>query len=281
MRAALPPGKINHVIVIDFENEGYATTFGPGSAATYLNGTLRPHGELLQNYYATGHFSLDNYIAQVSGQAPTEDTQADCADNGFAFASVEPGTPDPNQTVNPGQVDGQGCVYPSSVSTIANQLDAKYPPNPKTSICVLAGLRAGHGEHAVTRWWHSRSNRGDGLRAPGHRRQPIPPSSQRRSTSTPPATTLSSGSTPSSTTRRSATPMSCPSGTLGLNGAPTPSRTPGTGPAQREDHTPVRIHHTRICVATDTTAPAPAPTAQEVTRVVSRVRMSSSGHGCR
>ncbi len=134
VRAALPPGKINHIIVIEFENEGYDTTFGPGSAATYLNGTLRPEGELLQNYYAIGHNSLDNYIAQVSGQAPTEDTQADCADNGFAFANVEPGTPDPNQTVNPGQVDGEGCVYPSTVQTIANQLDAKYPPNPKTSV---------------------------------------------------------------------------------------------------------------------------------------------------
>ncbi len=134
VRAALPPGKINHIIVIEFENEGYETTFGPGSVATYLNGTLRPQGELLQNYYAIGHNSLDNYIAQVSGQAPTEDTQADCADNGFAFANVEPGTPDPNQAVNPGQVDGEGCVYPSTVQTIANQLDAKYPPNPKTSV---------------------------------------------------------------------------------------------------------------------------------------------------
>jgi phosphatidylinositol-3-phosphatase len=134
VRAGLPPGKINHVIVIEFENEGYQTTFGPGSVATYLNGTLRHEGELLQNYHATGHNSLDNYIAQVSGQSPTEDTQADCADNGFAYANVEPGTPDPDQTINPGQVDGEGCVYPSSVLTIANQLDAKYPPNPKTHV---------------------------------------------------------------------------------------------------------------------------------------------------
>ena len=43
------------------------------------------------------------------------DTQADCADNGFAYANVVPGTPDPDQAVNPGQVDGEGCVYPSSV----------------------------------------------------------------------------------------------------------------------------------------------------------------------
>jgi hypothetical protein len=139
VRAALPPGKINHIIVIEFENEGYQTTFGPGSVATYLNGTLRSEGELLQNYYATGHYSLDNYIAQVSGQAPTEDTQADCADGGFAYASVEPGTPDPNQALNPGQVDGEGCVYPSSVQTIANQLDVKYPPNPKTHVASWRG----------------------------------------------------------------------------------------------------------------------------------------------
>jgi hypothetical protein len=134
VRAALPPGKINHIIVIEFENEGYRTTFGPGSVATYLNGTLRKKGELVQNYYGIGHFSLDNYIAQVSGQAPTEDTQADCADNGFAFANVEPGTADANQTADPGQVDGEGCVYPSAVKTIANQLDAKYPPNPTTNV---------------------------------------------------------------------------------------------------------------------------------------------------
>jgi hypothetical protein len=139
VRAALPGGKINHVIVVEFENEGYQTTFGPGSVATYLNGTLRAKGELLQNYDAIGHDSLDNYIAQVSGQAPTEDTQADCADNGFAFANVAPGTPDADQAVNPGQVDGEGCVYPSAVMTIANQLDAKFPPNPKTHVASWRG----------------------------------------------------------------------------------------------------------------------------------------------
>jgi hypothetical protein len=134
VRAALAPGKIDHILVIEFENEGYAATFGPGSPATYLNGTLRPQGELLQDYYAIGHNSLDNYIAQVSGQAPTEDTQADCADNGFAFANVTPGTTDSDEASDPGQVDGEGCVYPPSVQTIASQLDAKYPPNKTTHV---------------------------------------------------------------------------------------------------------------------------------------------------
>ncbi|HUC04996.1 MAG TPA: alkaline phosphatase family protein [Acidimicrobiales bacterium] len=133
LRAALPPGKINHIVVIELENEGFDATWGPGSPATYLNGTLRKKGELLADYYGIGHFSLDNYIAQVSGQAPTADTGADCADNGFAFANVEPGTPS-TDPADPGQVVGEGCVYPRSVLTIASQLDARYPPNPRTHV---------------------------------------------------------------------------------------------------------------------------------------------------
>jgi hypothetical protein len=139
IRAALPAGKIDHILVIEFENEGYATTFGPGSVATYLNGPLRKKGELLQNYYATGHDSLDNYISQISGQAPTKGTQADCSANGFAYANVLPGTPDPNKISDPGQVVGAGCVYPKSAPTIANQLDAKNPPNPSTHLAAWRG----------------------------------------------------------------------------------------------------------------------------------------------
>lgn len=125
-RAALPPGTIDHVMVVEMENAGYRTTFGPGSPATYLNHVLRPEGELLAGYYATGHFSLDNYIAQVSGQSPTTTTQGDCV---ASYADVTPGTPAPH-----GQVAGQGCVYPASVATIATQLDARYPPNPRTHV---------------------------------------------------------------------------------------------------------------------------------------------------
>ena len=33
-------------------------------------------------------------------------------------------------------MDGEGCVYPSSVQTIANQLDAKYPPNKTTHVAA-------------------------------------------------------------------------------------------------------------------------------------------------
>lgn len=117
--SVLPPGTITHIFVIEMENEGYEATFGPSSPATYLTHTLARKGEILANYYAIGHVSLDNYIAQVSGQAPTRETQADCLGTNAAFVDVAPGTPAPDQATDPGQVVGQGCVYPPSVQTIA------------------------------------------------------------------------------------------------------------------------------------------------------------------
>jgi hypothetical protein len=107
-----PP--IRHVAVIVLENKGYQETFGPGSQAPYLASTLTSKGQLLTQYYGIGHFSADNYIAQVSGQAPDPATQADCS----VYSDFkETGTaPD-------GQVVGNGCIYPASVKTIADQLE--------------------------------------------------------------------------------------------------------------------------------------------------------------
>jgi phosphatidylinositol-3-phosphatase len=71
-------------------------------------------GALLENYHAIGHASAANYIAQVSGQAPSPGTQADC----------------PRWAPFPGdavagpyhQVLGEGCVYPAAVPTLGTQL---------------------------------------------------------------------------------------------------------------------------------------------------------------
>ena len=141
IRAALPAGSLKHIFVIDLENEDFATTFGPGSPATYLNNTLVPQGELIQHYFATGHASLDNYIAQISGQAPTLETSADCLGPSTnvntligSYDDLLPGTLDPNQARYPGQVDGHGCIYPKAVPTIAGQLDKLHPPNPTTHV---------------------------------------------------------------------------------------------------------------------------------------------------
>jgi hypothetical protein len=110
--AAPPP--IGHVFVIVLENENADTTFGPDSPAPYLARTLPAQGAFIPNYYGIGHNSLDNYLAMVSGQAPTLATQADCP----LFGDVLPGTPAPD-----GQVVGQGCVYPATVPTVADQLE--------------------------------------------------------------------------------------------------------------------------------------------------------------
>ena len=104
---------LGHVFIIELENKGFDKTWGTGSQATFLNGTLRPKGQLLTQYYGIGHASLDNYIAEISGQSPNPDTQADCGT--FSnFAST--GTGDNGQEL------GRGCVYPTNVRTISDQL---------------------------------------------------------------------------------------------------------------------------------------------------------------
>ena len=109
---ALPP--IKHVFIIMLENESYPVTFGPQSIAPYLSRELPKQGALLPNYYGVGHYSLDNYIAMISGQAPNPATQGDCV----TFSEFVPsGKADEN-----GQLPGTGCVYPKSVHTLANQL---------------------------------------------------------------------------------------------------------------------------------------------------------------
>jgi hypothetical protein len=151
--AAAPPalGAIKHVMVIDLENESYSTTFGANSPAVYLNTVLLKQGELIQNYFATSHVSLGNYISEVSGQEPTVSTNDDCINLGSlssppvvgSFNNVSPGTDDANQAAFPGQVDGDGCVFPAPTATsmgaetIGDQLDQKYglpDGNPKTKI---------------------------------------------------------------------------------------------------------------------------------------------------
>jgi phospholipase C len=67
----------DHVVVLVEENESEATTFGAGSPAHYLN-SLRSKGVFAPNYYGTGHVSLDNYIAMVSGQPGNGLNNSDC-----------------------------------------------------------------------------------------------------------------------------------------------------------------------------------------------------------
>ncbi|HZN15265.1 MAG TPA: alkaline phosphatase family protein [Acidimicrobiales bacterium] len=109
----LPP--IKHVFVLIHENESADASWGPSSPAKYLARTLRAQGKYLSNYYATGHASLDNYITMISGQPPNIITQADCLTFSDFTGIVGPD----------GIAIGQGCVYPTAVKTLADQLEAK------------------------------------------------------------------------------------------------------------------------------------------------------------
>ena len=69
--------RFSHVVVLVLENESATNTWGPASVAHYLN-SLVPRGVFASQYFATGHASLDNYIAMVSGQADQPLTASDC-----------------------------------------------------------------------------------------------------------------------------------------------------------------------------------------------------------
>lgn len=139
-RPPLPAGEIEHIMVIDLENEDFSATFGPNSPAVYLNQTLLRQGQLVVNYFATSHVSLGNYVSQVSGQAPTPAVNNDCIDlNSLThppllggFTDVAPGLDTVDQSRFPGQVVGDGCVFPApsagmrGARTIGDQLDALF-----------------------------------------------------------------------------------------------------------------------------------------------------------
>lgn len=107
--------QVRHVFVITLENENFSTTFGAKTKAPYLATTLTAQGAFVQQYYGTGHVSLDNYIAMISGQSSTSDTANDCMT--YSDVKLTGMTPD-------GQAIGTGCVYPASVKTLPDQLTA-------------------------------------------------------------------------------------------------------------------------------------------------------------
>jgi len=110
-----PP--IRHVFVLVLENQSYEYTFGPQSQAPYLARELPARGALLRQYHGIGHYSLDNYLALISAQAPNDETQMDCQ----VFSEFRPSAPGLDAH---GQLHGAGCVYPRIVKTLPDQLEA-------------------------------------------------------------------------------------------------------------------------------------------------------------
>ncbi|HVX71041.1 MAG TPA: alkaline phosphatase family protein [Mycobacteriales bacterium] len=119
-KKALSKLGIHHVFVIVLENESSESTY-LHNPHPYLGKTLQRRGTLLTNYYATGHLSQDNYIAMISGQAPNPLTSADCP----LYLDFN-GTTAAAPMTSSGQAVGVGCVYPSNVKTLADQLSARH-----------------------------------------------------------------------------------------------------------------------------------------------------------
>jgi hypothetical protein len=113
-KSTLPP--IKHVFLIVLADESYAAAFGPDSPGPSLSDKLEHQGELLVRYYGVAHDELANEIALISGLGPTADTAANCP----TFVDVTPAI-----SGRDGQYSGNGCVYPSAVQTVGDQLAAK------------------------------------------------------------------------------------------------------------------------------------------------------------
>jgi phosphatidylinositol-3-phosphatase len=113
--------RIKHVWVIVLENTSFNNAFGTkGQArAPYLAKTLPNDGALLTHYYGTGHDSLDNYTAMISGQAGNYMLNQDC---GLYEPFIQFGGENFDKWTKYRQLSGEGCVYPKYVKTIAGQL---------------------------------------------------------------------------------------------------------------------------------------------------------------
>jgi phosphatidylinositol-3-phosphatase len=116
--SAGPALGIGHVFVIVLENKSFEELYGSGGSS-YLATSLEPQGTLLTQYYGIGHESNPNYLAMISGQGPNPQTQADCQN--FDDFLPSPAVFDPRGN---GQAVGTGCIYPSNVLTLPDQLDA-------------------------------------------------------------------------------------------------------------------------------------------------------------
>ena len=111
---ATPQHKVGHVFEIALSTTSFEAAFGEQSVAHYLNTKLRPRGTFLGGYETLARAELPDYLAQISGQAPNDDTLADC----LTYAEF----PDKVEPNGAGLVPGAGCVYPNTITTLADQV---------------------------------------------------------------------------------------------------------------------------------------------------------------
>ena len=112
---ALP--EIKHAWLIVLGENSYESTYGTTSTAPYLTKTLPSKGLLIPNYYGVTAGVLANEVALLSGQGPTVENASNCPDySPIAPASV---------SLTAEQVEGVGCAYPKTVTSLPTQLEEK------------------------------------------------------------------------------------------------------------------------------------------------------------
>jgi hypothetical protein len=109
-----PATNLKHVFVITLKGQGFDAAFGAGSAAPYLANQLRPKGTLLTNFSSLGKSDLADRLAFIGGQPPNAATKANCT----TYSEI--GTAEPSST---GQITKDGCVYPNTVISLADQFN--------------------------------------------------------------------------------------------------------------------------------------------------------------
>lgn len=104
--------QITHVWVISLAGGSFSAALANQSALPYLAKKLVPKGTLLAGYSLVGQSGAANDIALLSGQAPNSETEEGCP----TYSPLAPATLDSKALAS-----GSGCVYPSSVHTLADQ----------------------------------------------------------------------------------------------------------------------------------------------------------------
>jgi hypothetical protein len=109
----LPP--VKHVWLISLSGASLVAAAGQTQTDPYLAKQLLPKGALLSGYTLTAPSSLANGIALLSGQGVNLDTEQDCP----TYSELQPPTVSAT-----GLAEGVGCLYPTAVQTLADELTA-------------------------------------------------------------------------------------------------------------------------------------------------------------
>lgn len=109
----LPP--VKHVWLISLSGASLVAAASQTQTDPYLAKQLLPKAALLSNYTLTAPSSLANGIALLSGQGVNLDTEQNCP----TYSELQPPTVSAT-----GLAEGVGCVYPTAVQTLADELTA-------------------------------------------------------------------------------------------------------------------------------------------------------------